>query len=213
MRVTTRLTCLALWALVLTARSSVGAPAADEVLRNLRRLDAVYTKNGFAVAGETLTPADADAGVPAVKQAWTMTVEGARGALTHEVTGERPTVAVTNWTGRSELFMEYPVLVAGEGGRFAIHVTDLSDFSPLTTGEAVVVLRGSDGKESEFRGGISRPGIFGADVTPVAPGMFDFNLRVETAGLRDAPISSSFSWRGARFARTMLPFVCVDCGL
>ena len=31
---------------------------------------------------------------------------------------------------------EDPVLVAGESGRFAIHVTDLADFSPLTSGEA-----------------------------------------------------------------------------
>lgn len=104
---------------------------------------------------------------------------------THEAAGERPTVAVTSWTGRSELFMEYPVLVAGESGRFAIHVTDLSDFSPLTIGEAVVVLRGQNGAESEFRGGISRPGIFGADVTPAVPGVFDLSLRVETTGLRD----------------------------
>jgi len=104
---------------------------------------------------------------------------------THGDDAERATVAVTNWTERSELFMEYPVLVAGEPGRFAIHVTDLSDFSPLTTGEAVVVLRGQNGEESEFRGGISRPGIFGADVTPVASGEFEFELRVETAGLQD----------------------------
>ena len=27
---------------------------------------------------------------------------------------DRPTVAVTSWTERSELFMEYPMLVAGE---------------------------------------------------------------------------------------------------
>ena len=60
----------------------------------------------------------------------------------HGSTGERPTVAVTHWTNRSELFMEYPVFVAGESGRSAIHVTDLTDFSPLSAGEAVVVLRG-----------------------------------------------------------------------
>ena len=27
----------------------------------------------------------------------------------------RPTVAVTHWTDRTELFMEYPVFVAGDG--------------------------------------------------------------------------------------------------
>jgi RND family efflux transporter MFP subunit len=106
-------------------------------------------------------------------------------AGTGEAAGERPTIAVTNWTERSELFLEYPVLVAGESGRFAIHVTDLADFRPLTAGEPVVVLRGQDGAETEFRGGLSRPGIFGADVTPATPGLFEMSLRIHSPGLQD----------------------------
>ena len=82
----------------------------------------------------------------------------------HDSADERPTVAVTHWTDRSELFMEYPVFVAGESGRSAIHVTDLTDFSPLSEGEAVVVLRAQDGRTLEFRDGPSRPGIFGVDL-------------------------------------------------
>ena len=79
---------------------------------------------------------------------------------------DRPTIAITHWTDRTELFMEYPVFVAGESGRSAIHVTDLADFSPLSTGEAIVTLRAEDGNVLEFRDGPSRPGIFGVD--PVA---------------------------------------------
>jgi RND family efflux transporter MFP subunit len=108
-----------------------------------------------------------------------------RGANPQEAGGEIPTMAVTNWTERSELFMEYPVLLAGTSGRFAIHVTDIADFTPLTTGEAVVVLRGQDGAETEFRGGLSRPGIFGVDVTPVAPGVFLMSLLVDSPDLQD----------------------------
>ncbi len=97
-----------------------------------------------------------------------------------------PTVAVTHWTDRSELFMEYPVLVAGRAGRFAIHVTDLRDFKPVRAGEAVVVLAPSDGGTAlEFRGGLSRPGIFGADVTIGEPGAYLMSLRVEAPGLED----------------------------
>jgi membrane fusion protein, heavy metal efflux system len=106
-------------------------------------------------------------------------------ADTGEAVGGRPTIAVTSWTDSSELFMEYPVLVSGETGRFAIHVTDLVDFTPLITGQAVVVLRGEGGAETEFRGEISRPGIFGADVTPAASGIFNMKLRVETPDLQD----------------------------
>lgn len=98
---------------------------------------------------------------------------------------ERPTVAVTHWTDRSELFVEYPLLVAGRSGRFAIHVTDLRDFSPLTDGEAVVGLRGGDGALVEFRGGPSRPGIFGADVIVELPGTYEMTLRVDSTDLQD----------------------------
>jgi RND family efflux transporter MFP subunit len=99
--------------------------------------------------------------------------------------GERPTVAVTHWTDRTELFMEYPVFVAGESGRSAIHVTDLVDFSPLAVGEAVVVLRAADGRILEFRGGPSRPGIFGVDLEVDRPGVYEMTLRVEAPDLED----------------------------
>lgn len=98
---------------------------------------------------------------------------------------ERPTVAVTRWTDRTELFMEYPVFVAGESGRAAIHVTDLADFSPLTAGETTVALRAEDGRVLEFRGGVSRPGIFGVDLEADQPGVYDMTLRVDTPDLQD----------------------------
>ncbi len=100
-------------------------------------------------------------------------------------TGERPTVAVTHWTDRTELFMEYPVFVAGESGRSAIHVTDLTDFSPLSEGEAVVVLRGEGGRVLEFRDGPSRPGIFGVDLEVERAGFYEMSLRVDAPGLQD----------------------------
>jgi len=99
--------------------------------------------------------------------------------------GERPTVAVTHWTDRTELFMEYPMFVAGESGRSAIHVTDLADFSPLSAGEAIVELRGEDGRVLEFRGGPSRPGIFGVDLKVERAGVYDMSLRVDAPTLQD----------------------------
>jgi RND family efflux transporter MFP subunit len=99
--------------------------------------------------------------------------------------GERPTVAVTHWTERTELFMEYPLFVAGESGRSAIHVTDLVDFSPLSVGEAIVALRGEDGQVFEFRDGPSRPGIFGVDLEVEQAGAYEMSLRVDAPGLQD----------------------------
>jgi RND family efflux transporter MFP subunit len=98
---------------------------------------------------------------------------------------ERPTVAVTHWTDRTELFMEYPVFVAGASGRAAVHVTDLADFSPLSTGQAVVHLRSEDGRELAFQGGPSRPGIFGIDLEVSRPGVYEMTLRVDAPELQD----------------------------
>ena len=111
----------------------------------------------------------------------------ATGGHTHAAPGStvgRPTVAVTLWSDRTELFMEYPLFVAGESGRSAIHVTDLADFSPLSEGEAIVTLR-RDGRVLEFRGGASRPGIFGVDLEVLQAGSYEMSLRVDAPNLQD----------------------------
>ena len=41
-------------------------------------------------------------------------------------------LAVTQWTGKTELFAEYPPLVVGQTSRFAIHLTRLDSFKALT---------------------------------------------------------------------------------
>ena len=55
-------------------------------------------------------------------------------ATREAATAEPPTLSVTNWTDQTELFMEYPPLVAGHSARFAMHVTTLHDFKALTAG-------------------------------------------------------------------------------
>lgn len=124
------------------------------------------------------------------------------GCHDHEQAGpgpdeEAPTVAVTHWTERTELFMEYPPLVAGESGRSAVHITDLADFSPLASGEVIVGLRGEDGEMREFRGGPSRPGIFGVDLAVGEPGVYAMTLRVEARGLWDLHELGKVSVRAA----------------
>ena len=42
--------------------------------------------------------------------------------------------AVTLWTDSTELFMEHPALIVGAPDKFAVHLTDLSDFAPLRSG-------------------------------------------------------------------------------
>ncbi len=121
---------------------------------------------------------------------------------------ERPTVAVTHWTSRTELFMEYPVPVAGESGRAAIHLTALDDFSPLTEGEAVVELREvSSGAVLRFSGPLSRPGIFGADIRVDEPGEYrmSVSVRTPTLGRLSEPPQHGHSSSRDRGARRLRP--------
>jgi membrane fusion protein, heavy metal efflux system len=94
---------------------------------------------------------------------------------------EPPAVDVTAWTDRTELFMEYPPLVAGAQVRFAIHLTDLADFSPVREGRVVVRFEGEMIERFEVEGP-STPGIFGVDVT--VPAARRYQLAVELHGAR-----------------------------
>ena len=87
----------------------------------------------------------------------------------------------TNWTTKTELFAEYPPLVAGQNSRFAIHLTRLDNFKPIAKGRVEVRLTGAAGKSDVFASEApSRPGIFGVDVK--APAAGDYRLAVHFAG-------------------------------
>ena len=55
-------------------------------------------------------------------------------------------VVVTQYTHNSELFMAHPPLVQGEPTRLIIHLTRLSDFTPITKGSLEVRLVPAAGK-------------------------------------------------------------------
>jgi hypothetical protein len=53
---------------------------------------------------------------------------------------DRPRRSLTHFTGRSELFVEFPALVVGEASPFTAHLTRLDDFKPLADVRVVVRL-------------------------------------------------------------------------
>lgn len=94
--------------------------------------------------------------------------------------------AVSHWTAKTELFMEYPTLVAGVKGRFAVHFTSLETFKPQKAGKVEVILRPKDGPSEVFSAtGPSRPGIFGVDVQPKASGEYEFSVTLSAADVTD----------------------------
>ena len=102
-------------------------------------------------------------------------------------TAEPPTLSVTDWTEKTELFMEYPPLVAGHSARFAVHLTTLHDFKALNAGRPsaeFVPERG--GTPTVFAGTDAlRPGAFRVEGVPPAPGTYRWALLVDAPGLKD----------------------------
>lgn len=100
---------------------------------------------------------------------------------------ELPTLDVTSWTDTTELFMEYPVLVAGGARRFAVHLTRLSDFSALAAGRPRVEFTPTGGGAPTVLAGAepSRPGIFRVEGTLPAAGRYRWAVALDAPGLVD----------------------------
>ena len=98
---------------------------------------------------------------------------------------ELPALAVTLWSDRTELFMEYPALVQGENTGFAVHLTDLVTYRPLGEGTATLEFE-SGGRVTRFESKApSRPGIFRVDVRLDRAGSYRAALLVRAPKLGD----------------------------
>jgi RND family efflux transporter MFP subunit len=101
---------------------------------------------------------------------------------------EAPTLDVTSWTDKTELFMEYPPLAAGQEALFAVHLTRLSDFSAMTAGRPRLEFTPESGGTPAVLHGQepSRPGVFRV-LAPAPPaGRYMWRLIVDAPGLMDA---------------------------
>jgi cobalt-zinc-cadmium efflux system membrane fusion protein len=100
---------------------------------------------------------------------------------------ESPTLDVTSWTDKTELFMEYPPLVAGQTVRFAVHLTRLADFSALNAGRpSIEMTPESGGKPVTLPGSDPlRPGAFRVEGALPPAGRYRWALSVDAPGLTD----------------------------
>jgi len=100
---------------------------------------------------------------------------------------EPATLNVTDWTARTELYMEYPPLVAGQAARFAVHLTKLDDFKALNAGTPSIELTPEQGGAMTVLRGSppSRPGAFRVDGAPPAAGRYRWTLTIDAPGLTD----------------------------
>lgn len=102
----------------------------------------------------------------------------------HAHAAEDSTLIYTDYTHLTELFVEFPALVAGEVSTFAAHVTRLEDYSPLTSGRLDVVLETNGETAARFRvNAPARTGIFTPAVRPRDAGAFDLAIEVTDGAL------------------------------
>ena len=87
-------------------------------------------------------------------------------------------VVVTQWNDLTELFLEYPHLVAGEAtGNWAIHLSDMEDFKPIRTGSLTVRFAGVARTAETFEiDAPARDGIFLLDPVVRQPGTYRVEL-------------------------------------
>lgn len=96
------------------------------------------------------------------------------------------TESATNWTQKTELFMEHPPLVAGETSRFAIHLTRLDNFKAVAKGKVEVQLvKEGSASETFSTDAPSRPGIFGVNVKPSSAASYKLLVRLTSSELSD----------------------------
>ncbi len=94
--------------------------------------------------------------------------------------------AITHWTDKSELFVEFLPLVVGQETAFAAHLTRVSDFRPVDAGVVTVTLSGGGHPEETFVvNEPTVPGIFRPVAKPQHAGVRVLSLRVAASELTD----------------------------
>src|SRR5678816_2764508 len=93
----------------------------------------------------------------------------------------------SNWTDKSELYMEYPPLVTGETVRFAVHLTKMADFSALNAGHPSIEMTPETGGAPVTLPGSAplRPGAFRVEGKIPPAGRYRWALLVDAPGLND----------------------------
>lgn len=95
--------------------------------------------------------------------------------------------AITLWTDSTELFMEHPALIVGAPDKFAVHLTDLTDFAPLRSGRITLRFAPQGGGDAlvVVQEEPRAPGIYGPSPEFAHPGVYDLTITVESPQARD----------------------------
>ena len=100
---------------------------------------------------------------------------------TTKTEAEEEALARTEFTERIENFFEYEPLKAGKPSQFRIHLTDLSDGSPVEQAEVTITVRGKTGDSAgHTKAKIGKvTGIYVAELNIPKPGNYDIEFRIK----------------------------------
>lgn len=98
---------------------------------------------------------------------------------------EEEALARTEFTDRIENFFEYEALKAGKPSQFLIHLTDLSDGTPIEKAEVTLITRTKDGNEvMQTKARVGKvTGIYVADVAISSSGDYDIEFHIKNTKL------------------------------
>ena len=96
--------------------------------------------------------------------------------------------SVTLWTDSTELFMEHPALIVNQPDKFAVHLTDLTNFQPLRSGRITMRFVPRDGGAplEVVQETPRAPGIYGPAPTFTRAGLYDLSILVDSPQARDS---------------------------
>ena len=98
---------------------------------------------------------------------------------------EIPRVDYTEWTDKTELFVEFPLLIVGNTSRFAAHFTVLDKHQPVREGSVTVSLvKGNKGIRHTAQAPASE-GIFKPSLMPLQAGIYQLIFDIQTPTLSD----------------------------
>lgn len=132
----------------------------------------------FALAGTALTLAP-----------------GCRAPRPPESVGEPATLSRTEFTDRIENFFEHAPLAPGKPSRFLIHLTDLSDGSPVEKAEVALTVRPSGGgTDTVTKAKVGQvTGIYVAEVTVPSRGSYTIEFHVKNPKLDERMTLDEFA--------------------
>jgi len=119
---------------------------------------------------------------------------GCRGPQPSRSEQQPETLSRTEFTDRIENFFEHEPLTPGKPSRFMIHLTDLSDGSPIEAASVTLRIQSADG--GQLTATAARPGrvigIYLAEVTVPAAGKYDIEFYVRNGRMDERMALSNF---------------------